>query len=154
MNDHASCAICGADMGTGRRCPVHGTPEQVAVELHQNRDAGLSRLRVRVAELEEAADDLFVACTVKDFDAAQRIAKAALASRSGLVAVERDRLREVQWIIKDAIIRDARGKPMDAVMIRRCPVCHRIEPTRDSRLQHVSDLFGHAPGCWLGRLLA
>ena len=134
-------------MGTGRRCPVHGTPEQVAVELYQNRDAELSRLRARVAELEAALKGYQSLPLARKFDHCGAMnatqleerdiylrvtakALSALASRSGLVTVERDRLREIEWASVQA---DGHGGWWNV-----CPACSQPK------------VLGHAPGCWLG----
>jgi len=136
-------------MGTGRRCPVHGTPEQVAVELYQNRDAELSRFRARVAELEAALKGYQSLPLARKFDHCGAMnatqleerdiyylrvtakALSALASRSGLVTVERDRLREIEWAGEAA---EASGREGEHF----CVVCGAYEKD------------GHAPGCWLG----
>jgi len=118
----------------------------VAVELYQNRDAELSRLRARVAELEEALKGYQSLPLARKFDHCGAMnatqleerdiylrvtakALSALASRSGLVTVERDRLREIEWAV-----RFDNGLTAGGV----CPACER------------SQTKGHAPGCWLG----
>ena len=147
MNDHVSRAICGADMGTGRRCPVHGTPEQVAVELHQDRNAELSRLRARVAELEDFVSEIAqweCDCDMPEVGERGTItcwgcrAKQLTASRSGLVAIKRDRLREIEVV--DSY--EQEGSDIEYY----CPACGN----RDD-LQWDSRDVKHAPGCWLGQ---
>ena len=109
--------------------------------------AELSRLRARVVELEEALKGYQSLPLARKFDHCGAMnatqleerdiylrvtakALSALASRSGLVTVERDRLREIEWASVQA---DGHGGWWNV-----CPICGQPE------------VSGHAPGCWLG----
>ena len=111
-----------------------------------DRDAELSRLRARVAELEEAINGIRVVavCEGEGYDCSPRMAIGEIinlasavmpmTSRSGLVTVERDRLREIEWASVQA---DGHGGWWNV-----CPICGQPE------------VSGHAPGCWLGAACA
>ncbi len=71
-----------------------------------------------------------------------------------LVPVER--LREIEWAMNDAIIRDGKGATI-FVRIHRCPACHRIERPKDKdaeKIPHIEHLFGHSSDCWLAAAIA
>ena len=108
-----------------------------------DRDAELSRLRARVAELEEAINGIRVVavCEGEGYDCSPRMAIGEIinlasavmpmTSRSGLVTVECNRLREIEWAGEAA---EASGREGEHF----CVVCGAYE------------MDGHAPGCWLG----
>ena len=105
--------------------------------------AELSRLRARVAELEEAINGIRVVavCEGEGYDCSPRMAIGEIinlasavmpmTSRSGLVTVECNRLREIEWAGEAA---EASGREGEHF----CVVCGAYE------------MDGHAPGCWLG----
>ena len=122
-------------------CLAEGTaPSQVTA-------ADLSRLRARVAELEDFVSEIAqweCDCDMPEVGERGTItcwgcrAKQLTASCSGLVAIKRDRLREIEVV--DSY--EQEGSDIGYY----CPACGN----RDD-LQWDSRDVKHAPGCWLGQ---